>query len=268
MTCTELLEMAGAHALGALEPGERDAVEAHLASPGPHQGCHEAVARARTTTAALAGVLPEIRPSLGVWSAIEVRVRDREAPRRRRWAVPLGLGAAAAAAVLAFLLVGERLEVGRLREEAAQARSAAATAAAEVERLRGELAAAGAAAELPRQALAVLDAPGTRLVPLTAVPGQSGRATAIVDAAGGRALIATASLPPQPGRVYQLWVIRGSGAPAPAGFLVPLAGGAAAGEVDRSLLRGAPPDALAVSLEPAGGSPAPTQVVLVGRLAG
>jgi anti-sigma-K factor RskA len=46
------------------------------------------------------------------------------------------------------------------------------------------------------------------------------------------------------------------------------AGGTAAGEVDRVLLREGPPDALAVSLEPAGGSPSPTQVVLVGRVAG
>jgi anti-sigma-K factor RskA len=78
----------------------------------------------------------------------------------------------------------------------------------------------------------------------------------------------SSSLPPQAGRTYQLWVIRGAAPPRPAGFLQPAGGGAAAGEVDPSLLEGAPPEALAISLEPAGGSPSPTQVLMVGRVAG
>jgi anti-sigma-K factor RskA len=65
--------------------------------------------------------------------------------------------------------------------------------------------------------------------------------------------------------VYQLWVIRGTTAPVPAGFLS-AAGQTTAGEVARDVLAGPPPDALAVSLEPPGGSPSPTQVVLVGKL--
>ena len=39
------------------------------------------------------------------------------------------------------------------------------------------------------------------------------------------------------------------------------------GRVDPALLA-APPDALAVSLEPPGGSPSPTDVTLVGKLSG
>jgi len=40
----------------------------------------------------------------------------------------------------------------------------------------------------------------------------------------------------------------------------------AAGDVDPALLTGPPPDALAISLEPDGGSRAPTQVLLVEKV--
>jgi anti-sigma-K factor RskA len=252
VTCAEAAALAGAHALGALEPDERAALEAHLAGPGPHDGCREAVDRARATAAELASALPEVKPDPAVWVAIAARTGA--APARRVRVGPLGWAAVAAAAAALVLLQLDRRELGRER--------------AEVERVRTELRAVAAGAELQREALALLDRPGARVVPLEPQPGQAGRAVAVVNAAEGRAFVISSSLPPQPGKTYQLWVIRGAEAPRPAGFLTQGAGLEAAGEVERSLLVGTPPDAIAVSLEPAGGSPSPTQVVLVGRVAG
>ncbi len=262
MTCADVLEAAAAYALGALEPGEARELEAHLLGPGPHQGCRDAVEQARGTVLALAGAVAvaEVPPSPGLWPAIEARTGQaapRPAPaalRRRTWA-----GALAAAAALAVAaLLGRELQ----RE-----RGAARTAALERDLARAQLAALQGERSFQSEALALLDRPGARVVPLEPQAGQRGRAVAILDAAGGRALVASSSLPPQPGKDYQLWVIRGSGPPQAAGFLR-LAGGTAAGEIDPALLRGPPPDALAVSLEPAGGSPAPTQVLLVGKVTG
>jgi anti-sigma-K factor RskA len=252
VTCADVVALAGAHALGALEPEERAALEAHLAGPGPHEGCREAVDRAAATAAELARALPEVKPDPAVWAAIEAR--SGAAPARRPRVGPAGWVAVAAAAA-ALVVVGiDRRDLRRGREELEQART--------------ELRALAGAADLQREALALLDRPGSRVVPLEPQPGQAGRAVAVVNAAEGRAVVISSSLPPQPGKTYQLWVIRGSGAPRPAGFLTQAAGGAATGEIDRSLLAGTPPDALAVSLEPEGGSPSPTQVVLVGRVAG
>jgi anti-sigma-K factor RskA len=262
VTCAEAIELAAADALGALEPEERAALEAHLAGPGPHQGCPEAVDRARATAAELARALPEVKPDPGVWRAIEARTGS--ARRRAVWFGPAGWAAAAAAAIALAVLQVDRQAARREREEASRA-----LAQAEVDRdqLRTQLQAFADAAALQQEALALLDRAGTRLVPLAPQPGQTARGVAIVNAGEGRAIIASSTLPPQPGKTYQLWVIRGSAPPVPAGFLQATARGAA-GEVDPALLRGAPPDALAVSLEPIGGSPSPTQVLLVGRVAG
>jgi anti-sigma-K factor RskA len=267
MTCAELRELAAAFALGALEPEERAEVERHLASSGPHEGCVEAVDRARATAVELAHALPEVKPDRAVWSAIAARLG---AGRARSWARvgPVGWAAVAAAAVALLFLQLERMESSRRRDEASQARALADSASAERERLRAELRQLEGTAALQRDALALLDRPGTRLVPLAPQPGQTGRAVALLNLAEGRTVIAASSLPPETGKVYQLWVIRGAAPPRPAGFMQPTAGASAAGEIDRALLQEGPPDALAVSLEPAGGSPSPTQVVLVGRVAG
>ena len=264
MTCEEAISLAGAHALGALEDDERAALEAHLATPGPH-ACRAAVDRARAAAAELARAIPEVKPGPEVWAAIEARAG---AARRRVWVGPAGwLAVAAAAAAFLYVQLGRR-ELRREGEALDRARAEARASSAERDRVRAELQALAGTGVLARDALALLARPGTRLVPLLPGPGQEGRAVAILDAAGRRALVASSSLPPWPGKTYQLWVIRGAAPPRPAGFLTPSAGGGAAGEVDPALLEGSPPDALAVSLEPAGGSPAPTQVVLVGRIAG
>jgi anti-sigma-K factor RskA len=262
MTCEEARELAAAHALSALEPGEARALERHLADPGPHQGCLEAVARAQETALSLAAALAvrEAQPEPGLWRAIEARTGEapgRPWATRRSWPA----WAAAVAAVVGLSLAG------RAGLELRRERAAAGLAAAERDRAQAELAALRAEGALQAEALALLDRPGARVVALEPQPGQAGRAVAIVDLAGGRALVASRSLPARAGKDYQLWVIRGAGPPRPAGFLRP-AGQASAGEIDPALLRGAPPDALAVSLEPAGGSPAPTQVVLVGKVSG
>jgi hypothetical protein len=170
--------------------------------------------------------------------------------------------AAAAVVLLAFWLGGR--QEGRERDAALAAAEAEARARValedEVRSLRREV-------EAEREVLALLDAPGSRVVELAPLPGKAGRATAVVNLDSRRAVVVSSSLVPEPGRVYQLWVIRGSAAPFPAGFLRETAAGVSLGVVDPALLASRP-DAFAVSLEPQGGSPAPTDVRLVGKLAG
>ena len=70
-------------------------------------------------------------------------------------------------------------------------------------------------------------------------------------------IFSVTDLPPAPeGRVYQVWVVT-SAAPISAGLLTPDASGAGSAffETDPDI---APPVAVAVTLEPAGGVPAPT----------
>jgi anti-sigma-K factor RskA len=256
VTCEEFLELADGYVLGALDAEERAECERHLAEPA-HRGCEAAVDRARATVAALAASLPAARPGGAVWRAIEARAGFEVRPRRAAW---LGWAAAAAAALFLVLWQGSRREAERQLEAALGARQAQERERAALE---AEVAALRLAGVPPRQLAALLDEPGSRVVRLAALPGRAGQATAVVNLAARRAVIVTSTLAPQPGKDWQLWVIRGTTAPIPAGFLRFTAPGVALAEIDPALLTAAP-DAFAVSLEPAGGSPAPTEVHLVG----
>lgn len=285
MTCAELKELAAAYALGALEPDERAAVEAHLEGPGPHDGCREALAEAHTAASALARALPPVRPDERVWKAIasqlDVRVPANPALGRRlpSW-TPWMVAAAAALAALylgvdrarlsrvhatsAQELVALRTELGATNAEVGRARAATAQERERCERaiteLRGDRV-------LERQVAALLEQPGTQVVALGPANARRLGATAIVNVAQRRGFVLATALPVAAGKDYELWVLRGKAPPLPAGLMHDLGNGMMLGELSSALLA-SQPDAVAISLEPAGGRPAPTEVVSVGKLAG
>jgi hypothetical protein len=75
MSCEEFVERASAMALSALDDIERQACTRHLARPGIHRGCRQALADAEAVTAQLSEVLPDRTPPPELWRAIEDRVR-------------------------------------------------------------------------------------------------------------------------------------------------------------------------------------------------
>ena len=79
-------------------------------------------------------------------------------------------------------------------------------------------------------------------------------------------MVLSRTLPAQAGKDYQLWVIRGKSA-LPAGLVHQLEGGLAIGDFSPTQLDGQV-DAVAISLEPAGGSLQPTHVLMVGPVKG
>jgi anti-sigma-K factor RskA len=123
-------------------------------------------------------------------------------------------------------------------------------------------------AEVERQQaiLALIRDPGTQVVALAGLePAPAAKARMIWNAPRG-GLLVTAGLPvAPPGKAYQLWAIAGTNAPVSAGVFEVGAEGAATVRV--------PPlpgvdkvDVFAVTLEPAGGVPAPTgQMYLAGK---
>ena len=106
--------------------------------------------------------------------------------------------------------------------------------------------------------VAVLAAPDLARIDLAGQPAAPG-ASARAFWSRSRGLVFTASnLPaPPPGRAYQLWVLTAQPAPISAGMLRPDAGGRVHARFDTpsDLPR---PIAMAVTLEPEGGVPAPT----------
>lgn len=267
MTCAEFRELAALYVLGALSPEEAASAEAHLQEPN-HEGCFDSLRLASAGTEVLARSLLPVKPDDRVWRGIGAGVRPAERRGQSR-VMALRERVAWFVAAAALLLCGATF-FGRqklLESNALLASSWVETNAAKDDCMH-ELTASRAQGEQLRTVVALLQSPSSKVVAFAPQPGQPAfAARAVVDLAQHKAMVLSASLPKQAGKDFQLWVIRGS-APEPAGLLRADSSGTVLAAIDPALL-GSPFDALAVSVEPVGGSPTgkPTgSVVLVGAL--
>lgn len=237
--------LTGAYAAHALPEDEAHAFEQHLAAC---EACAQEVRELQATTARLALEATATPPSslkravlaqVATTRQLPPLVRPEDEPaarerqdvvvplrRRARWAAPLAVAAAVllvASVTLGGLLAQQHRDLQQQRETA--------------------------------QAVAAVVADPAHTEHSTRLPG-GGSVTVL--AAAGRAVFTGADLPALPdGKGYQLWVMRGS-AVTSAGML-PLHSGVTQTYVpDVSGGR-----ALAVSVEPAGGSPQPTSTPVV-----
>jgi anti-sigma-K factor RskA len=283
----ELREAIGLYVLGALDPAERTAVEAHLAE------CAECTAEVRTlrgvATSLLYGV-PQIDPPAGLRDRVLGAVGSQAGivvPRSDRGMTlpfpgrsdaargagdqgttagsPQGRGIAGRAgwlAIAALLLLAAGLGSygARLRQRVGLLEVELREAATRLDRTEQQLTVATRAAEGVQLRLAVLTAPDLRQVNLAGQP-PAPRAAARGFWSGSRGLVfAATALPPLPtGQTYQLWYLTAT-VPVSAGLFSPDAGGTIAGTFDPPPA-GRTPTGLAVSLEPAGGVPAPTGAI-------
>lgn len=249
MNRDEIRELAAVYALGALDGPDRERFEALL-----REGDAEAVgavAEFEATVLALAAE-PTATPSAAVREALMARAaaeggRPAAGPvarsaRQRRVLWP-ALWAAAMAAGLAAIVVALALSA-RYEERLHALAREASTLQAEVDH--------------QQQIIAILRDPGTEIVALAGLePAPRARARMIWNTAAGGLLVAT-GLPPAPaGKTYQLWAIAGKQAPVPAGVFEVGADGS--GSLRVPALPGVTRvDVFAVTLEPAGGLPAPS----------
>ncbi|WP_037869828.1 anti-sigma factor [Streptomyces sp. SPB074] len=225
--------LTGAYALHALEPAEEAAFERHMAHCA---ACAQEV-REFTETATKLGLAAAVAPPPGFKDAGMARITDvrqeppqavRATPPRRRprpvhWAL-------AACAALAAALGGTAVWQGQRAGEARTEARAAQDRAARLD--------------------AVLSAPDVKVT--SGAIDAGGRATVVVSRARDGAVFAAAGLPDPPaGKVYQLW-LDVDGTMRPAGLLP--------GSSGTVLMNGSPREATAmgVTVEPEGGSPAPT----------
>jgi anti-sigma-K factor RskA len=212
----------------------------------------------------LAQAVPQVDPPLALRARVLESVAGRP-PAQVRPATPVWQFATAASLVLAAglgLYTSQlRGRISSLEVELRDTRSRANAAeqrVADVQRT-----AAGAQASL-----VVLTAPDVARIDLAGQPPVAPQASARAFWSRSRGMVFTASnLPPLPaGRIYQLWVVTSQPAPLSAGLLTP----DAQGSVNETF--STPPDipqpvALAVTIEPAGGVPAPTgEKYLIGTL--
>jgi anti-sigma-K factor RskA len=254
MICSEIDELAGAFALGALPVAEAAEFEQHLATCAVgHPGlvdllevasllpfaADEVEPPARLRENLIAAALadradrqshepPAPAPAVGSSGGGSAPVPLAAARRRRPWASP-GIWAAAALLLLAVGLGVWNVSLRRDLDDKTNASNRQA------------------------RALATLMA-GAQVVPVT---GQNGLRMLLVQNPDGSASLVLGNLPPPPaGKVYQAWFIR-DGTPVGAGVftadggpVVPLQGSPAGAQL------------VAVTIEPPGGSPQPTSDII------
>lgn len=241
MSCNDFAPLLDLYAFGTLEGAERDAVTAHLRSGCPD--CRRELARSRRDLSLFALAAPPATPSPRVRERLLASLPGAEsAPRRSLFALRVPLFAAAAG-LLAATVVGFALYL-RGRDE--------------IERLRAELETRAAALADRETDIAFLTNPSTRVVPLLSTGESKERiAFAFVDPATGRTRLFDDALPPlPPGRAYQLWYLNVAAAPVSGGTFDKSS--AAAGYEHRGPASLPANVALALTDEPAGGSPGPT----------
>jgi anti-sigma-K factor RskA len=246
---------AAVYALGALDGEERSQFEAHLAS-----GCAECAQALREHAELLADVArdaPPMIPPAHVKAELMRRVAGSgavRASRRTRLLRWMAVSAAAVVGIAAFTagFVASRYEarIGAMARETTRIRAELHRQEAE---LRDRLAASQGVIDLLRD-------PATRVVTLRG-SGSAAEASARLvwhEAKGGYLLVANAPAPPAD-KAYELWTISG-GRPSPAGVFTVDASGRAIHPVPPTR---APVDVFAVTVEPAGGVPAPTGPIVL-----
>ena len=235
-------EMIPARALSALDAAEERALNEHLENCAE---CRKELEDWQATAATLALASDPAEPSPEVRERILTEVRkDRSltvvpftpTPRRNIWSSFGSLGAIAAVVLFAALSIGLAV-LWRQNREA-----------------RERLARANEFIEL-------VNTPGARVSELRGSdPGQGATAKLAYDR-NGRALLMASKLPSVPqGKAYQLWFIVGNKPPVPGKTFVPdkTGGAVVQEEIPREAVDA---DVFAITVEPAGGSNAPTSPI-------
>lgn len=221
-------DLAAAFALDALDDQERQEFEAHL---DDCDDCRTEVASLRDTAASIAYAAEGPAPPPALRDRVLDSVREERASnvvplRRRRWALP-------AVAAVAALAAGTAIGLGVWAASLSGSLDRATTAKSESVR-----------------AALILASPDATRVPI----GEKGQVAVLPD---GRAALASPELGRAPaGKTYEAWVV-GVDGPEPAGLFKGADGGSLV-VLRQPVPKGA---RVAVSLEPARGSPKPTEIL-------
>lgn len=236
------------YALGALQGGDRVALEKHLDSCAE---CRRELEQLRGDMALLAwsaaGAKPPARSRERLMKSVSREPRTVRAAKHRSWWV-------LAPWFAALILTGVAVLLG-MRNNDFEKR---------LTRIQQDFAAKEAQVEEAREIVATLTANDAQRVTLVAAktpPQPQGKAIYVRER--GRLIFIASDfpqLPPQ--RAYELWLIPKAGSPMPAGVFKPDAHGSAT-IVHPRLPAGTEAKAFAITVEPDSGSPAPTSTPIM-----
>jgi anti-sigma-K factor RskA len=271
--CDQFREMYEAYALGALDPPERAALEAHLATGCAE--CAKAVAEARWLVSQLAYLAPEASTSDMLKGRLIQTVRSEAKPKssspvstgttKTPSGIPYWLSAGVAALLLLTLYFAwdsRRLKQELRASEERNQRNEQMVASTQEERAasRQQLAAMQEQMARMHRETAILTDPSSVKITLAAQKIQAPQMVAMWHAKYGIVLTGQKVPMPSGNRVLQLWLIPKApgGKPMPSMTVRPDANGNFVILVSNPPAAGSDTKALAITEEPAGGSAAPT----------
>jgi anti-sigma-K factor RskA len=252
-------ELIEAYALGALDPTERAALEAHLAVGCPE--CAKALGEARYLVSQLAYLAPPAEPSDMLKARLMRTVRAEEGVARAskaqpsRASIPYWLWAGVAALLL--LSIYSTWDARRLQNEVQEVKAREASELKHRGQLEQEL------TEAKHEAWILTD-PSTKKIDIMPSDKEMPKLEAMWHPELGIYITAQKMPMPKGNKVLQLWLIPKApgGKPMPSHTFWPDANGKIAEMVDDPPEVLAQTKALAITEEPAGGSPQPTSTPL------
>ncbi len=233
MTHAEMDQLYDLYSIGGLDFAEAVEIDTHLAEGCEY--CQAHVQDAVTFTAGLSGLASMVAPSPGVRERLLASVRPpKSVSPARTWIAAFSVLAAACAGLVIFAV-----------SMAQQSRDIRA----ELERVAGER-------NQLRSALQILTEQQTRTISF----GKTGNAAhgwLFVNSGTGFVFVGSNLPPLANGRTFEFWLVPAKGNPAPAGLFRPDSNGQFV-LTSRTPITPSQYAAVAVSVEPQGGSPAPT----------
>lgn len=258
MNCEQLAALYEEYALGVLEGEERAELEEHLARSG--DPCIAGVARARWVVAQLAHAAPDAQPP----AALRNKIMDaaQRSAENARGAVPMEkiklsrpralfpLWAWVAATALALITAYSIRQMNNQNDQLAQLRKQMKLATAQNQALQNQL-------DMDRMVAMVMMSPDSKQIKL--MPKEKGMPMVLAYMHPHMGVAITADqMPSMPAaRTLQLWFVPKSGKPVSAAIFRP----DSMGQIGMVAPVTVPPNeiaALAITDEPAGGSPQPT----------
>jgi anti-sigma-K factor RskA len=251
-------ELIEAYALGALDPSERVALEAHLAAGCPE--CAKALEEARFLVSQLAYLAPPAEPSDMLKARLmrtvraEATIAPPTAAKTRGAAIPYWLWAGVAALLL--LSIYSTWDARRLQREVQEVKARAADELKKREQLEQEL-------TLAKHEAWILTDPTTKKINIMPNDKEMPMLEAMWHPELGIYITGQKMPMPKEHKVLQLWLIpKTGGKPMPSHIFWPDANGKIGEMVDDPPEVLAQTKALAITEEPAGGSLQPTSTPL------